>query len=186
MEIGHISIEKPTDEFREHFVSLVEALSRHGAHQHVLVSDALSAKRLAGCDNVSTGPIARTPISAYCLMPNVDLVHAHGIKSGQSALLLMLNRSTPFVLSDKGESCTSKNPVNRSVYRRAVSVVCQSDDAAKRLLERMPDTIVDVMPDIGPGESIDVVEKNRKNAASEHLQIYHRAVDVSRVPAILL
>lgn len=186
MEIGHISIENPTNEFREHFVSLVEALSRHGAHQHVLVSDALSVQRLAGCHNVSTGPIVKTPIGAYCLMPNVDLVHAHGIKSGQSALLLMLNRSTPFVLSDQGDSCTSNNPVNRSVYRRASSLLCGTDEAAKRLLNLFPSAIVDILPVIKLEEAIDVAEKNKNRAASAHLKFYDRAVGASRVPAMLL
>ena len=39
---------------------------------------------------------------AYCLMPEVDIVHIHEPDSGQAGLLLTLARSIPFVMIVQG------------------------------------------------------------------------------------
>lgn len=127
MKIGHICLATPTSERGERFAELVEALARHGIEQHVLVAGVALARRLAACPGVSVGPIVKTPVMAYCLMPKVDLAHVHESKSGQAGLLLTLTRSIPFVITSKSEKSQSRNPLTRSVIHRAVGVIPPSD-----------------------------------------------------------
>jgi hypothetical protein len=142
VKIGHICLAPPGNEISEHFATLVEALDRHDTEQHVLVASVMLAKRLAACQSVTVGPIVKTPVMAYCLMPNVELAHVHESKSGQAGLLLTLTRSIPFVITASGGSGEKMSPLTRSVLHRAAHVV-----------ER---------PDTGPGNQ----------AAREHLGIY--------------
>ena len=146
MKIGHICLTPPGNDVSEHFAALVEALDRHDTEQHVLVASVMLAKRLAACQSVTVGPIVKTPVMAYCLMPNVDLAHVHESKSGQAGLLLTLTRSIPFVITASGGSGDKMSPLTRSVLRRAAHVI-------KR-------------PDTEPGNQ----------AASEHLGIYQDAL----------
>ena len=90
------------------------------------------------------------------------------------------------MLTDRDEAGVSRNPVNRSVYRRAASLLCQSGSAAESLIKTMPNAIVDVVPNTGLEKPIDAVDKGGSRVAPEHLNIYHRAVDMWRVPALLL
>ena len=142
MKIGHICLTLPGNDVSERFAALVEALDRHDSVQHVLVANVMLAKRLAGCQNVTVGPIVKTPVMAYCLMPNVDLAHVHEGKSGQAGLLLTLTRSIPFVITRSTGSGEKMSPLTRSVLHRAAHVVDR--------------------PDTEPGNQ----------AASEHLGIY--------------
>ena len=127
MKIGHICLAPPGNEISEHFAALVEALDRHDTEQHVLVASVMLAKRLAACQSVTVGPIVKTPVMAYCLMPNVDLAHVHESKSGQAGLLLTLTRSIPFVITASGGSGGKKSPLTRSVLNRAAHVVERPD-----------------------------------------------------------
>ena len=127
MKIGHICLTPPGNEVSEHFATLVEALDRHDSEQHVLVASVMLAKRLAGCQNVTVGPIVKTPVMAYCLMPNVDLAHVHEGKSGQAGLLLTLTRSIPFVITTSAGSGTTTSPLTRSVLNRAAHVLERLD-----------------------------------------------------------
>ena len=142
MKIGHICLTPPGNDVSERFAALVEALDRYDIEQHVLVASVMLAKRLAACLSVTVGPIVKTPVMAYCLMPNVDLAHVHESKSGQAGLLLTLTRSIPFVITASGGSGDKLSPLTRSVLNRAAHVI-------KR-------------PDTEPGTQ----------AASEHLGIY--------------
>ena len=67
----------------EQLVILVEALASHDVEQHAVVRNLQLAKRLAACNNVSVGPLARSPATAYCLMPDVDVAHAHDSRAIQ-------------------------------------------------------------------------------------------------------
>ena len=146
MKIGHICLTPPGNDVSERFAALVEALDRYDIEQHVLVASVMLAKRLAACLSVTVGPIVKTPVMAYCLMPNVDLAHVHESKSGQAGLLLTLTRSIPFVITASGGSGDKLSPLTRSVLNRAAHVI-------KR-------------PDTEPGNQ----------AASEHLGIYQDAL----------
>jgi len=64
---------------------------------------------------------------AYCLMPNVDLVHIHDTRSGQVGLLLTLTRSTPFVMTYDGEKRSGRNPIRQSILGRAQAMVSPSE-----------------------------------------------------------
>ena len=127
MKIGHICLAPPGGDVSERFAALVEALDRHDSVQHVLVASVMLAKRLAGCQNVTVGPIVKTPVMAYCLMPNVDLAHVHEGKSGQAGLLLTLTRSIPFVITTSAGSGNTTSPLTRSVFHRAAHVLERLD-----------------------------------------------------------
>jgi glycosyltransferase involved in cell wall biosynthesis len=131
--IGHINLAKSFNGAGEHFVSLIEALQQHGAQQYVLVGNIALAKRLDLVEKVTVGPVVRSAVMAYCLMPHLDVVHIHDPSEGQSGLLLALTRSIPFVLTHHGQS-PGKNPLTQAIYKRASGIIFQSDaDAAKHL-----------------------------------------------------
>ena len=127
MKIGHVYLAHDEDETTLQFAALVGALDRLAIDQHVLVANLALARRLQSCPYVSVGPVVKTPIMAYCLMPNVDLVHVHDSKSGQAGLLLTLTRSIPFVITTPDEPTTSRNPIKRSILQRAQSLILPSD-----------------------------------------------------------
>ena len=133
MHIGHINLAKSFNGAGDHFVGLLEALQEHGVQQHVLVGNIALAKRLDLLDQVSVGPVVRSAVMAYCLMPAVDVVHIHDPSEGPSGLLLALTRSIPFVLTHRDDSFGS-NPLAQAVYRRAAGIIYRHDkDAAKHL-----------------------------------------------------
>jgi len=184
LHIGHINLATSMNDFGEHFIRLVEALDRQRIHQHVLVANASLSKRIAICEHVKLGPVVRTPVMAYCLMPDVGLTHVHDARGGQSGLLLTLTRSIPYVITRREPNHIGRNPLARSMLSRAASVICPTRDMAESVLAEDFSTPVDVIPDI-PHESLDEnVIDNR--IAAEHLRIYRRAVDSWRVPAMLL
>ena len=127
MRIGHICLATPDSEASEYFAALVEALDDFGATQHVLVAGVALARRLARCEHVTIGPVVKTPVMAYCLMPDVDIAHVHEGKSGQSGLLLTLTRSIPFVITIDSGFEHDKSPIARSVLNRAVQTIERHD-----------------------------------------------------------
>lgn len=183
MHVGHINLEKSMNGMGEHFVRLVEALDRQGLQQHVIVANQSLARRVAICENVAIGPIATTAVMAYCLMPEVDVVHAHDPKSNQAGLVLRLTRSIPFVLTRRCLHSPGRNPMSRSLIERAASVICPTEAAAQAALSINPSVPVDIIRDIS-FESDD--EHDENHVAAEHHRIYRRAVDTKRVPAMLL
>ena len=134
MKIGHICLAKDTDEIIDRLAILVEALDRLAIDQHVLVASPALARRLQRCPYVRVGPVVKAPVMAYCLMPNVDVVHIHDNKSGQAGLLLTLTRSTPFVITTSDERTTSRNPLKRSMLRRAQSLISPTDTDPENLI----------------------------------------------------
>ena len=134
VKIGHIHLATASDGSIMRFASLVERLDRLAIEQHILVSSTALARRLQSCPYVTIGPVVRTPVMAYCLMPDVDLVHIHDDKSGQAGLLLTLTRSTPFVMTTPEERATSRNPLKYSMLRRAQSLISPSEGDADEII----------------------------------------------------
>lgn len=99
MFIGHINLSETFDGAGEHFVHLIESLQQHNTQQYILVRNTELAKRLDIVEGVTVGPAVRSLVSAYCLMPDVDVVHIHDTTSWPAGLLLTLTRSTPFTLT---------------------------------------------------------------------------------------
>lgn len=133
MRIGHINLARSFNGAGEHFVRLIEALQREGVQQHLLVRNVELAKRLDIIEHVSAGPVVRSPVSAFALMPPVDVVHAHDAAGGQAGLLLLLTRSTPYVLNIEGQEGI-RSPIARAVNKRASGVIHKCDaHSAKHL-----------------------------------------------------
>ncbi|MDH4125860.1 MAG: hypothetical protein OEW64_08025 [Gammaproteobacteria bacterium] len=140
MRLGHICLLAEGCPDRAWFAELVAAISRHEVEQHVLVASASLAERLAGYTNVTVGPIVRSPVLAYCLMPNVEVAHVHDSDSGQAGLLLTLTRSIPFVLTVDDSLSKDSSPLARSVRNRAACTIQSrpadgADLAARNYLE---------------------------------------------------
>ncbi len=184
MRVGHINLATSMNGNGEHFIRLVEALERQKVDQHVLVANQALAGRVAVYDNVAVGPVVRSPVMAYCLMPEVDVVHAHDGSGGRAGLLMTLTRSTPYVLTRRSAKPSGKNPVTRSMIRRAASIICPTDDAAQAMLADSIAGPVDIIRDISHESLESDVTDNR--IAAEHLRIYRRALDTWRVPALLI
>lgn len=127
MKIGHICLAPPESPISEYFAALVVALDRHDIEQHVLVGNVLLARRLAACQHVTVGPIVKTPVMAYCLMPEVEIAHIHESRSGQAGLLLSLTRSIPFVITTAQTGKNGKTPLTRSVLHRAAQKIKRAD-----------------------------------------------------------
>ncbi len=184
MRVGHINLETSMNGNGEHFIRLVEALDRQKVEQHVIVANRALAGRVAVYENVAVGPVVRSPVMAYCLMPEVDVVHAHDESGGRAGLLMTLTRSTPYVLTRRLAGPVGRNPVTRSTIRRAASLVCPTDDAARAMLADEIAGPVDVVCDISH-ECLECDVKDNRIAA-EHLRIYRRALDTWRIPALLI
>ena len=88
MEVGHINLEASMNGPFDHFVELVEGLSKLGVKQHVIVRDPAIARRLEQCDGVTLGQTVNAAVTAYCLMPQLPLVHVHDEASAHAGLLL--------------------------------------------------------------------------------------------------
>ena len=102
-----------------------------------------------------------------------------------TCLLLTLMRSMPYVLTRRSADAPARHPVNRSVYRRAARVICTSDAAASSLIEFDAAVKVDVLPDIAR-RGHDDIEMQGQRIAAEHVHIYGKCIDSSRIPAMLL
>jgi hypothetical protein len=126
MNIGQICLAPPDSEASRYFAALVEALDSFGVSQHVLVASLDVARRLSNCAGVTVGPVAQTPVMAYCLMPEVDVAHVHEARSGRSGLLLTLTRSIPFVLTVDQEFERDRSAIARSILRRAAHTIERS------------------------------------------------------------
>lgn len=183
MRIGHINLVASMNGTGEHFVRLIEALDRQGIEQHVLVANHALQKRVSLYDSVSVGPVVRTPVMAYCLMPDVGVVHAHGYSGGQAGLLMTLTRSTPFVLTRRSHAAVGRNPVSRSIINRAACIICPDESAAMRISNDFS-VPVEIIGD----RSHDSVESDAADArvAAKHLRIYRRVVNNWRVSTVLL
>ena len=125
--IGHINLAASFNGAGEYFVSLIEALQVHGMKQFVVVRNVDLAKRLEIIEDVTVGPIARSPVTAHSLIPSVDVVHIHDRSGWQAGLLLILTKSIPFVLIDRESIHLSKNPIAQSVYKRAAALIPESE-----------------------------------------------------------
>lgn len=108
-------------------MAIVSELHRLVIEQHVLVADPALARHLHPMPGVTVGPRVSTPVMAYCLMPDVDVVHIHDDVSGQAGLLLTLTRSVPFVMNVTDRLKRARNPLRRSILHRAQATVEPQD-----------------------------------------------------------
>ena len=184
MRIGHINLATSMNGTGEHFVRLVEALQHQRIEQHVIVANQALAKRVSLYEDVCIGPVVKTPVMAYCLMPDVSVVHAHGQSGGQAGLLMTLTRSTPYVLTRRSRKPVTRNPVSRSIVNRAACVICPDEQSAAPLINDDFAAPVEVIVDSSHA-SLEPDERDARIAA-EHLRIYRRAVDHRGVSAVLL
>lgn len=182
MVIGHINLMPSMNGMGEHFVRLIEGLDRQGLRQHVLVSNGALARRLAVCENVLVGPVVRSAMMAYCLMPDVDVVHAHDQRANQAALVLRLTRSIPYIVTRRSPYLNG-NPIRNSMLARASSIICADATVADTLQKSGFDTPVDVIEDISYDKDD---EASENHVAAQHHRIYRRSTDTKRIPALLL
>lgn len=168
MEIGHINLTKSFNGTGEQFVSLVKSLQHEGIGQHILVRNTTLAERLKAIEKVVVGPLVNSPLSAYCMMPSLDLVHIHDSNAGQAGLLLTLTRSIPFVLTHRGSVPGKQNPLMQAVYRRATRIICMDESDVALLHHLDPMLRAHVVPDISRNES-----------AGELLRVYQNS---QRIP----
>jgi hypothetical protein len=181
MLIGHINLSRSMNGIGEHFVRLVEGLNRQGVRQHLLVANLSLARRVEILEQVRVGPVVRSGVMAYCLMPDVDVVHVHDPAGRAAGLVLRLTRSMPYILSRRETDAPGRTPVARSIIERSAGVICASEDAASSLVGfNVP---VDTIADISHASD---AEHDANRVAAEHLRIYRRATDSRRVPALLL
>ncbi len=193
MKIGHLNLSANMTPGEEQLVILVEALAVHGVQQHAVVRNPQLAGRLAACRNVSVGPLARSPATAYCLMPRVDVAHAHDGRAVQTGLLLTLTRSVPYVLTYRNSELPAGSTVTRCFYRRAEGIVCPADAITDVLRNYFNDIPVDTVSDVPVGDAEKNGSRDKKSdrlgaerMAAEYLRVYRRAMDNRGVPAMLL
>lgn len=127
MKVGQIYLEKPSTDGAQRFQATIESLDRLTIEQHVLVASSELARSLSGLPYVTVGPVVSTPVMAYCLMPEVDVAHAHDSRGGQVGLLLTLTRSTPYVINAADTLPKTRNPLLASIRDRAQLTIDTSD-----------------------------------------------------------
>lgn len=184
MYIGHIYLAESMSGISETLVSLIEALDRQGVSQHVLVGSKLLGRRVAIYDSVTVGPIVKTPVMAYCLLPNVEVAHTHCSSSASAGVLLALTRSIPYVFTCRKEFATTTNPIKQSALSRASGIIFPDKQTASLNANAKSRVPVDIIADARYANEGDAHTNNR--IAADHLKIYRRAVDSIRVPALLL
>ena len=135
MYIGHINLAETFDGAGEYFVRLIESLQQHSFEQYVLVRNVDLAKRLDLVDGVTVGPAIRSAITAYCLMPAVDVIHIHDTKSASAGLLATLTRGVPFVLTRHGEATSVMHPLSAAIQKRAAGFIEEDRIAASDHIE---------------------------------------------------
>ena len=134
MYVGHINLAESFNGAGEHFVGLIEALQKKGVEQYVLVRNVALAKRLDIIDNVTVGPVVRSAVTAYCLMPRVDVLHVHDRSSRAAGLLATLTQSVPFVLTNEITIATDRNPISQAAIKRAAGFIEENEiDVATHL-----------------------------------------------------
>ncbi len=189
MRICHIDLSTHMSIAEEQLVILVEALTAHSIEQHILVRNPFLAKRLAVCPGVSVGPIVRSSVTAFFLMPVVDLVHIHDRKAVKTGLLLTLTRSIPYVLTHRRFSTPDNNSMTRSMYGRAEGIVCPSAEITTAMADYADGTPVDTISDACNVDNETDATNGRicaKRMAAEYLRIYRRTLSSRSVPAMLL
>ena len=147
VKIGHISLEKEYGGSGHQLLMLAKALSNHDIEQHAVVRNPVLARRLSKHAEISVGPLVNSPITAYGLMPNVDLAHVHDKKSLKSGLLLTLTRSIPYVVTHRSLNPPPAHSLARSMYRHAESIACVSEAVSKVMLAYCPDAPIDSIYD---------------------------------------
>lgn len=135
MRVGHLLLTAASDEMRCGFIDLIETLDRLAIPQYVVVGDEAVARRLGACPYVDVGPVVRSPVVASCVMPRVDVAHAHDAGGGQAGLLLTLTRSIPFVLSEEAGGAKNGHTLMQSVRKRARATVVLDGLDAERLID---------------------------------------------------
>jgi len=168
----------------EHFIKLIECLDRQGICQHIIVANASLARRVSIYENVLVGPVTKSTVMSYCLMPDVDVVHVHDTKSYQAGLILRLTRSIPYVLTRRATAVPARSPIARSVITRSAGVICPTNAAANVIIKAGFTVPVDVVADMTFAANAD--DMNGNLIAAEHHRIYRRAVDTRRIPALLI
>ena len=151
MKVGQIYLDKASTAGARQFQALVESLDKLAIEQHVLVASSELARSLSSLPYVTVGPVVSTPVTAYCLMPDVDVAHVHDSKSGQSGLLLTLTRSIPYVMTRVDPNQKTRNPITRSIWERAQRTVEPK--------EMQPDALIDTYQN-----ATDMLSKRPKNA----------------------
>jgi glycosyltransferase involved in cell wall biosynthesis len=147
MKIGHINLTKEYGGSSHQLLMLAKALSRHGIGQHVIVRNPMLAQRLAELPDISVGPVVNSPVTAYAMLPNVDLVHVHDRKSLPTGLLMHLTRSVPYIITQRSLTPPTANGIVRSVYRRAEGIACVSEAVAETMSHYCPETPIDSIHD---------------------------------------
>jgi len=133
--VGHINLSTTFCGAGENFVGLVKSLQQHGVQQYILVRNIQLAKRLDLVRNITVGPVVRTPVAAYCLMPHVDVVHIHDRPSSAAGILLVLTRAIPFVLTRHETTAASNTRLNQAAYKRASGFVSENEASVNRYLQ---------------------------------------------------
>ena len=147
MKIGHICLSKGYGGSGNQLLMLAKALSNHDIEQHAVVRNPILAQRLSEHADISVGPLVKSPITAYGIMPSVDLAHLHDSKSLQSGLLLTLTRSIPYVLTQRSLARPRTHALVRSMYRRAKGIACVSEAVTKTMRQYCPETPIDSIYD---------------------------------------
>jgi glycosyltransferase involved in cell wall biosynthesis len=147
VKIGHISLSKAYRGSEHQLLMLAKSLSNDDIEQYAMVRNPVLARRLAKHSNVSVGPLVNSPVTAFALMPIVDLAHAHDGKALQAGLLLNLTRSIPYVVTHRSMNPPPTHALARSMYRRAEGIICVSEAVSERMLEYCPDTPVESIYD---------------------------------------
>ncbi len=173
MRIGHINLATSISDAGEHFIRLVENLDRQGLEQYVLVANPDLARRVNVYPRVEAGPVVRAPVLAYCLMPDIDVAHAHDTRAGQAGLLLLLTRSIPYVLTQRSSAVAQYQAITRATLGRAACVICPDASLASELRSCADPVALNVIADISH-DSLEVESPDRR-LARQHAAIYEQA-----------
>ena len=123
-------------------------------------------------------------MDAFCAFASCDLAHAHDALAAKTALLLKLTKGQPYVLTYCAGNRRGRDPVLRSAYRRADTILVHSRENASDARE-----LCKAVPTYIAGASAYDASAplcTAHKVASEHLRIYRNVIDRGSVPDLLL
>lgn len=173
MYIGHIRLSETFDESAHQLLQLILALEERQVRQHAVIACPQLATRLKHAD-VSVQRCGAAPMDAYCAFTACDLAHAHDASAAKTALLLKLTTAQPYVLTYLEPSHRIRDPILRSAYQRAETVLVSARTNTASVQKLCKDVPLYVACD------------ETRSDPSEHLRVYRRIIDRGSVPDMML
>ena len=178
MFIGHICLSKDFGHTAKQLLWLVKGMARQGIQQSVVVRCAPLANRLMRCADVTVADLADSPLTAYSMVPKVDLAHVHDPDGVHTGLLLALTRSIPYIITCRQRAVPDESVIVRSAYQRAACIVCTTSATVDVMQVFCSTLSIDIVRDAGDSTHPNSYLNDRvQQMAAAYMALYRRSLE---------